>query len=195
MNKEKVSWKISDPSGNPIVGIIPTCIIVRVTDGYIFDWNDLSFKSSGWTIKSNNFTETDSTNIPGLYGIMFDVSTFNDGYYQFYGTYQGTYGQTSEYEFNILNGSLATLSRTESQNISNIPTQVRASITNELSHLMMLQNGMGLDSVQAIMLLEMYRLHGLDPTMPLIVTDNKRVAGDLAQTITSNATYTTILRI
>lgn len=44
-------------------------------------------------------------------------------------------------------------------------------------------------------LLEIYRLAGLDPTKPLVVTDTSRDAGvEISQTITSNPTTTTVTR-
>ena len=44
-----------------------TLRIVRSSDGYLFDWNDRTFKASGWTTKNQAATEADSTNAPGLY--------------------------------------------------------------------------------------------------------------------------------
>ena len=75
-----------------------------------------------------------------------------------------------------------------------IAAAVRAELSPELSHLNTLQNGMGLDSAQATMLLEIYRLYGLDPTRPLVVTDTSRTVGEIYQTISSSQTSTTIVR-
>lgn len=52
----------------------------------------------------------------------------------------------------------------------------------------------GLTPAQANMLLEMYDLLGLDPTKPLIVTENSRTAGTISQTINTNSTSTTVTR-
>lgn len=69
---------------------------------------------------------------------------------------------------------------------------VRDELQTELTHLMTLQNGAGLDSVQSLMLLEIYRLYGLDPTKPLIVSTTHRVAGnDIVQTISTDSDQTT----
>lgn len=76
-----------------------------------------------------------------------------------------------------------------------IAVAVRNEITPELSHIMTLQNGLGLDSNQATMLLEIYRLYGLDPTIPLVVTDTSRVVGAISQSITSTQSSTTIKRV
>lgn len=76
---------------------------------------------------------------------------------------------------------------------SAIADQVRVELQPELSHLMTLQNG-GLTNSQATMLLEMYDLLGLDPTKPLIVTQNSRSAGDINQTILTDNAATIVQR-
>ena len=76
-----------------------------------------------------------------------------------------------------------------------IADAVRTELNTELTHLMTLQNGNGLNSIQATMLLEMYRLYGLDPTRPLVVTNTSRVSGDIIQTIVSSDTQTTVTRV
>lgn len=76
-----------------------------------------------------------------------------------------------------------------------IAAAVRSELSTELSHLTSLQNGLGLSSPQATMLLEIYRMYGLDPTKPLIVTDTNRVTGDIVQSISSSQSSTTITRL
>lgn len=78
--------------------------------------------------------------------------------------------------------------------LSEIADAVRVELQPELTHLMTLQNGQGLDSTQATMLLEIYRLYGLDPTKPLVVTNILRSAGDIQQVINSGPTQTTVTR-
>lgn len=79
--------------------------------------------------------------------------------------------------------------------LSEIGAAVRLELAPELDHIQTLQNGMGLDSTQAQMLLEIYRLYGLDPTKPLVVTNTSRVAGaEIVQTINSNDSQTVITR-
>lgn len=76
-----------------------------------------------------------------------------------------------------------------------IAAQVKTSLVPELAHLMALQNGAGLDSTQATMLLELYRIMGLDPTKPLVVTTTSRSAGsEITQAISTNSTSTTVTR-
>lgn len=77
-----------------------------------------------------------------------------------------------------------------------IADAVRTELTPELTHLLALQNGEGLNSTQATMLLEIYRLYGLDPTKPLVVTKTNRSAGaGISQAITTNDNQTTITRV
>lgn len=94
----------------------------------------------------------------------------------------------------IVSGHTLQLNTIESD-VNQIPSAVRTELSPELSHLMMLQNGQGLDSTQATMLLEIYRLYGLDPTRPLIVTANSRTAGDISQNIQTDTVQTTVTRL
>lgn len=53
-----------------------------------------------------------------------------------------------------------------------------------------------LTNEQDTMLRELYRLGGLDPTKPLVVTDSARTAGaEISQTIVTNPTTTTVTRV
>ena len=90
--------------------------------------------------------------------------------------------------------------KTKVDTLNNGPTAaviadaVRTELTPELAHLMTLENT-GLSPTQATMLLEMYDLLGLDPTKPLIVTQNARVAGDINQMITTTTNETIVSRV
>lgn len=56
-------------------------------------------------------------------------------------------------------------------------------------------NGGGLTSQQSTMLLELYRLMGLDPTRPLFVSTNQRIVSpEIIQTIDTNSGGTTVTR-
>jgi hypothetical protein len=52
-----------------------------------------------------------------------------------------------------------------------------------------------LTSEQSTMLLEMYNLLGLDPTIPLVVTTTSRSAGSISQTIVGDDTTVTVTRV
>lgn len=73
-----------------------------------------------------------------------------------------------------------------------ITAAVRAELTAELAQIMSLQNG--LTTAQATMLIEMYALLGLNPAQPLVVTTTSRTAGPVTQSISSNASSTTVTR-
>lgn len=84
--------------------------------------------------------------------------------------------------------------------VNNLPTApeiaagVRVELTAELAHLMALQNG--LTEGQATMLLESYRLLGLDPLRPLVVTKTQRTAGaEISQSIAGDSNTTVVTRI
>lgn len=72
-------------------GLAPTLRIRRNTDGYQYDWNDGTFKASGWTTLDGVATEPDAVNDPGAYywevgtGSVVDVfpSAFVDAEYTF----------------------------------------------------------------------------------------------------------------
>lgn len=71
---------------------------------------------------------------------------------------------------------------------------VRTELSSELVHLVSLQNG--LTTNQATMLLELYRIMGLDPANPLVVTRSSREAGSIRQTIVdADGSSTTVTRI
>lgn len=50
-----------------IIGETPTVSFRRLSDSQYLDWNDTTFKASGWTTKAGSLTEIDSTNLPGVY--------------------------------------------------------------------------------------------------------------------------------
>lgn len=56
-------------------GQTPTVALRRVTDGYYLDFNDNTFKSSGWTTRQKALTEVNATNSPGLYQYVLATSS------------------------------------------------------------------------------------------------------------------------
>jgi len=107
----------------------------------------------------------------------------------------GTFNVTVQYTVPIQAQGIATsgsIAPTASENA----LAVRNELTAELSHLLTLENGQGLTSTQSIMLLELYRIMGLDPTKPLVVTNNSRTIGsEIGQSIDTNQTRTIVTRI
>jgi hypothetical protein len=176
MSIEKFTWRLFDPYGVAVVAGSPNLYLRSVSDNRIFDWYDNTFKLSSWTTKNRLFTEIDQINLPGLYEVDLDITSFADGIYQINADYPSVYPQHSLQEFKIKSGKL--IADLDSFNISKI-----------------VQTENGLTSSQATMLLEIYRIYGLDPTAPLIVTDTARSAGAINQTINNTPNSTTIQRV
>ena len=176
MSIEKFTWRLFDPYGDAMIAATPTLIIRKVSDNSILDWYDGVFKSSGWAIKNSPFVEVDSTKFPGTYESSLDISHFENGSYQIHADNIGQWLSHDIKEFLVKSGKLQF--NTDSDNISTIASGVQ-----------------GLTPTQSSMLLEIYRLYGLDPTMPLIVTDTSRTAGGISQTITNLPSSTTIKRV
>jgi len=68
-DNHQVIYHIIDTSGNHVSGQTVTLKIKRISDGYWYDFNDDTFKNSGWTSKSTNLSE-DATE--GYYYYTFD---------------------------------------------------------------------------------------------------------------------------
>jgi hypothetical protein len=78
---------------------------------------------------------------------------------------------------------------------NSIADSVRAELAPELAHVLTLENNPGMTPTQATMLLELFRLAGLDPTRPLIVTPTQRTAGEITQNISSSSSETIVNRV
>lgn len=77
--------------------------------------------------------------------------------------------------------------------VTAIASGVRLELSEELAHLVSLQNG--LTTNQATMLLEIYRLMGLDPSRPLYVSKTARtVLPEIDQVIDDNGVRTIVTR-
>jgi len=59
----------------------PQIEIQRKSDGNYLDFNDNTFKSSGWTTRQQDMSELDTANSPGAYFYDFDTSGFSDDEY------------------------------------------------------------------------------------------------------------------
>jgi len=80
----KASWLILDNNFDPVIGgAASTSIKVRrLSDGYLLDWNDSTFKNTGWTTLETTLTELDATNLPGWYEKSITETNWQDGAYQ-----------------------------------------------------------------------------------------------------------------
>ena len=73
---EGLYYKVLDQDGQPFTGLTGLKVRVsRASDDYILDWNDDTFKASGWTTIDNTLAEVDSTNLPGLYKVTGGLDT------------------------------------------------------------------------------------------------------------------------
>ena len=98
-----------DASGNAISGSTDlTMKIKRDVDDYFYDFDDSSFKASGWVSISSQLSEPDATNMPGEYEASVDVSAWNDGVYTTYIQYGGTPAWTDTIEFRVYDGKQST---------------------------------------------------------------------------------------
>ena len=55
--------------------------IHRKSDDFYYDFNDTTFKTSGWTTRQQQMSELDSTNSAGVYFYDFDTSGLSDDEY------------------------------------------------------------------------------------------------------------------
>ena len=87
---------------------------------------------------------------------------------------------------NLVNSNITTIDATAT-NTNIVIQQVLSDVAN-------VSQIAGLTPTQATQLLEVYKIHGLDPTAPLVVTDNSRTANTISQSITGNDAITTVTR-
>ena len=85
----EITWLLVDQAGDPIVGggADSSLRVRRSVDGYLLDWDDMTFKASGWTTPATLFIEIDAVNLPGYYHKIIDISGWDDGLYQLMAAY------------------------------------------------------------------------------------------------------------
>jgi hypothetical protein len=94
-----------DVSGDAISGSTDLVIkIKRDADDYFYDFDDSTFKASGWISISSQLSEPDATNMPGEYEVSVDISGWNDGVYTAYIQYSGSPAWTDTVEFRVYDG-------------------------------------------------------------------------------------------
>lgn len=78
---ERVFAMASDSSGNSVTGLTDVKLeIYRKSDGKYFDFNDSTFKSSGWTTRQGVMTELSASLSPGVYYYDFDTTSHTSQY-------------------------------------------------------------------------------------------------------------------
>ena len=99
---------IFDDVGDPITNVAndTSLKIRRAIDGYLYDWNDITFKNTNWIQISDNLTVIDVINLPGYYNKNIDITQWNDGYYQFFTSYSGISKINGLSELMIFNGKV-----------------------------------------------------------------------------------------
>lgn len=128
---ERFTWRIV-ANGSPITGATPTLTWEENTTGYLYDFNDSTFKASGWTTVAADMSEVDSTNLPGVYAKS--ISTYQlSGTYTLYAKYSGATTADDQYsapvELVIVNGIIV--------NLYNAPTvqEIRQELDNSSTQL------------------------------------------------------------
>lgn len=76
---ERIEVLILDATLDPLTGKSDILISIRrVSDGFFYDFNDDTFKSSGWTTRQTAMSEISATNAPGEYSYDFDTSAITN---------------------------------------------------------------------------------------------------------------------
>jgi hypothetical protein len=76
---ERIEALALDASLNPLTSLTDLLIAIRrVSDGYFFDFNDLTFKNVGWTTRQLAMTEISATNAAGEYYYNFNTATITN---------------------------------------------------------------------------------------------------------------------
>lgn len=71
-----------DGSLQPVTGVTDLLLqIRRASDDFFFDFNDSTFKSSGWTTRQQALSEKDATNDQGAYGYDWTSPSADDTYF------------------------------------------------------------------------------------------------------------------
>lgn len=114
----EILWKLIDSAGAPITGgAASTSVkIRRASDGYLFDFNDTTFKASDWIAISSAMSEVSATHLPGVYRLLVTTTAWTDGAYQMDASYTGTAAQTALQELLLQDGIDITLAIAERTN-------------------------------------------------------------------------------
>lgn len=79
---ESIQSLFLDENGATVTGASPVITIRRLSDDYFFDFNDSTFKASGWTTREGTMIEVDATNDAGVYSYDFNTAGLSaDKYY------------------------------------------------------------------------------------------------------------------
>jgi hypothetical protein len=82
MNNKIFTYDHYDTSGVPITSGTIYVKLIRLSDLFIFDWFDNTFKSSGWSNITTTMSNIDTTNLPGKKKVTIDISLLSNGLYE-----------------------------------------------------------------------------------------------------------------
>ena len=106
----KIKFGLYDADGDAIQSATTLkCKVKRDADDFIYDWDDSTFKGTGWTTIAEQMVEVDSTNLPGEYEKAVDESGWDDGIYTVYCNYSTSPKQNGSSEVRVQDGAEATL--------------------------------------------------------------------------------------
>lgn len=76
-----------DGAGDPVTGLTDVLVLIRrVSDGFYLDFDDNTFKDSGWTDIDQVMSEVNAVHSAGEYLYDFDTTGFADDIYEFRST-------------------------------------------------------------------------------------------------------------
>lgn len=79
---ERILATALDANGDFVISLADVLLeIRRKSDSYYYDFDDNTFKNSGWVTKQEVMAELDATNSPGTYFYNFDTSGLSDDEY------------------------------------------------------------------------------------------------------------------
>lgn len=161
-----------------VTGLSPTVAIREstTTDSY-FDFNDSTFKTSGWTTKYQAMVDVER----GHYSFVLNLPTLTPAL-----------GETYILEYHVDDGGSIVGDDSDKllvvASIADIPGDVwdEATSAHTIAGTFGVEAISGLTPTQAAQILDIYRVLGLDPTEPLLVSKTSRTSGTINQTIQEN---------
>lgn len=158
-----------------ITGLSPTVSVRDAsTSNSFLDFNDNTFKTGGWTTKDASMTDVGR----GHYRRTLDVSAFSPAA-----------GSMYVIEYHVDDGGDVVGDAHDKLIAVNSLYDIPSDVWDEATSAHVTAGTFGaevqekLDPAQAAQLLDIYRIFGLDPTEPLIVSKTARAAGSVVQTI------------
>ena len=84
---ERIETTVLDDAAVALTGLTNVLLTIRrKSDDQFWDFDDSTFKASGWTTRQGVMTEVDATNEPGTYYYSFNTNTLADDVYYMYVT-------------------------------------------------------------------------------------------------------------